>query len=249
MTTREAGVAAAVPCCCCCCRRRLCHHGLSDGASLLSVKQVAGCMKGCLASWSSVECSRTSTGHGGEGISCFGPHTFLEELGWPAGWRKRRSGQAHRTTFADIKESITQLEKEFNATQSDIADDGFIFLKRLSSSLWSQVNERKILLAQMISTYLELLNTAPQSQTTSHVKDLLEALNHYKGKYSESLRKANDIIEVSKIPLSDVKIQRKVVSEMYNVLLEVNKEENRRKRRSGRQNPRGQIRCRPNVMG
>lgn len=64
-----------------------------------------------------------------------------------------------------------------------------------------QPNERKILLAQMISTYLELLNTASKSQTTGHVKELLEALHNYKEKYSESLKKANDIIELSKLPV------------------------------------------------
>uniref|UniRef100_A0A6J0SZ56 Interferon gamma n=1 Tax=Pogona vitticeps TaxID=103695 RepID=A0A6J0SZ56_9SAUR len=160
------------------------------------------------------------------------------------------SGQDHpRSTFADIKESITLLQKDFNATLPDVADGGDVFLHRLKSSLWSQDNERKILLAQMISTYLELLSTATKSHTSAHVKELLEALTHYKEKYSESLKKAKDIIELSKLPLSDLKIQRKVILEMYSVLLEVNKEENRRKRRSRGQNPRDQKRCRPNLMG
>ncbi|KAM6435926.1 interferon gamma [Liasis olivaceus] len=153
------------------------------------------------------------------------------------------------STFEHIKDSIMKLENDFNTSQSDVADDGSIFTHRFRNGLWTEANEKKILLAQMISMYSNMLKYTTKTQTSDHLRDLIEALEEYKTQFSESLKKANDLIEVANLPMNDLKIQRKAVAEMYRVLLEVNAEEIKRLRRSRRQNPRGQKRHLPNLRG
>ncbi|XP_032076540.1 interferon gamma [Thamnophis elegans] len=151
--------------------------------------------------------------------------------------------------FEHIKDSILKLEKDFNTSESDIADNGSIFTRRFSSGLWTEANEKKILLAQMISMYSDMLKNKTKTQTPGHLRELIEALEQYKTQFSESLKKANDIIEVANLPMNDVKIQRKAVAEMYHVLSQVNVEEIKRLRRSRGQNPRKQKRHIPNFRG
>ncbi|KAG8137855.1 hypothetical protein E2320_003797 [Naja naja] len=146
--------------------------------------------------------------------------------------------------FEHIKGSIVKLENDFNTSQSDIADNGSIFTQRFKSGLWTEASEKKILLAQMISMYSNMLKNKTKTQTPEHLREIIEALEQYKTEFSESLKKANDIIE-----MNDVKIQRKAVAEMFRVLSEVNIEENKRQRRSRGQNPRKQKRNILNFRG
>ncbi|XP_039198606.1 interferon gamma [Crotalus tigris] len=151
--------------------------------------------------------------------------------------------------FEHIKDSILKLENDFNTSQSDIADNGSIFTHRFKNGLWTEANEKKILLAQMISMYSNMLKNKTKNQTPEHLREIIEAFEQYKTQFSESLKKANDIIEVANLPMNDVKIQRKAVAEMFRVLFEVNTEENKRQRRSRGQSPRKQKRHIPNFRG
>ncbi|XP_070802840.1 interferon gamma [Pituophis catenifer annectens] len=151
--------------------------------------------------------------------------------------------------FEHIKGSILKLENDFNTSQSDIADKGSIFTHRFKSGLWTEANEKKILLAQMISIYSNMLKNKTRTQTPEHLRQIIEAVEQYKTQFSESLKKANDIIEVANLPMNDVKIQRKAISEMFRVLSEVNIEEKKRERRSRGQNPRKQKRHILNFQG
>uniref|UniRef100_A0A670YPL8 Interferon gamma n=2 Tax=Pseudonaja textilis TaxID=8673 RepID=A0A670YPL8_PSETE len=101
----------------------------------------------------------------------------------------------------------------------------------------------------MISMYSNMLKNKTKTQTPEHLREIIEALEQYKTEFSESLKKANDIIEVANLPMNDVKIQRKAVAEMFRVLSEVNIEENKRQRRSRGQNPRKQKRNILNFRG
>ncbi|XP_048357517.1 interferon gamma-like [Sphaerodactylus townsendi] len=133
------------------------------------------------------------------------------------------------SVFEQIKEDINLLEQDFNASQSNVADGEPLFTKKLLNTLWSEGKEKKILLAQIISMYWKMLKN---STNITHVRNIVDALEFYKTKYNESLKKATDIIELAKLPMSDFRLQRKAIVELYPVLQEVNKEENQRKRRS-----------------
>nr|XP_028602740.1 interferon gamma-like [Podarcis muralis] len=151
--------------------------------------------------------------------------------------------------FESMKEHISKLQREFNTSQPDVAEGGSIFRTHLKNALWSQAHERKILLAQMISKYWDLLTNLNSTQNPKDVRNLVEVLQVYKESYSESLKKAKDLIEIAKLPMDNVKIQRKAITEFYDVMLEVNKEEVKRKRRSRRHNPSVPMRYKPNPRG
>nr|XP_056702481.1 interferon gamma-like [Euleptes europaea] len=153
------------------------------------------------------------------------------------------------SVFDQIKEDIVHLEQDYNATQSDVAAGKPLFTNKLHNTLWSEGREKKILLAQIISMYWKMLKNSTNIGTAKHVMKIVNALELYKDKYNESLKKATDITELAKLPMSDFKLQRKAVVELYSVLQEVNKEENQRKRRSKIVNPQRQQRLRPNRRG
>ncbi|KAH0616663.1 hypothetical protein JD844_027952 [Phrynosoma platyrhinos] len=92
-----------------------------------------------------------------------------------------------------------------------------------------------------------MLNNLPKN--SAHVKELKEALEVYKTNYNDSLNRANDLIQLAKLPMDNYKIQRKAALEMILVLQEVKIEENKRKRRSRRQNSRKQRRHIPSFIG
>lgn len=50
--------------------------------------------------------------------------------------------------------------------------------------------------------YSNMLKNKTKTQTPGHLKELIEALEQYKTQFSESLKKANDIIEVANLPVS-----------------------------------------------
>ncbi|XP_015261186.1 PREDICTED: interferon gamma-like [Gekko japonicus] len=153
------------------------------------------------------------------------------------------------SVFDQIKEDIIRLEQDYNASQSDVAVGKPVFTNKLHDTLWSEGKEKRILLAQIISMYWKMLKNSTNIGTAKHIRNLVNALELYKTKYNESLRKATDIIELSKLPLTDLKLQRKAVVELYPVLQEVNKEEIQRKRRSKKPNPQRLQRLRPYHRG
>ncbi|XP_077197046.1 interferon gamma [Paroedura picta] len=143
------------------------------------------------------------------------------------------------SVFDQIKDDIVKLEQDYNASQSNVAVGKPVFTDKLHGSLWSEGKEKKILLAQIISMYLKMLKNSTNIGTAKHIRNLVDALELYKTKYNESLKKATEIIELSKLSMTDLQLQRKAVVELYLVLQEVNKEETQRKRRSQRlQRPR-----------
>ncbi|XP_044305797.1 interferon gamma-like [Varanus komodoensis] len=148
------------------------------------------------------------------------------------------------STFEHIQRAIEKLEIDFNTSHSDVARGEPVFIDKLMSSRWSQTKERKILLAQIISMYHTMLSNISKSQSSEHIRDLKEALKDYERKYSEYLEQAKDLIKLSKVSMDDSKIQRKAAAEIFQVLQQVNVEENRRKRRR-RQNPQVQKGYRP----
>ncbi|XP_060101022.1 interferon gamma-like [Heteronotia binoei] len=149
------------------------------------------------------------------------------------------------SVFEQIKEDIIRLEQDYNASESNVAEGKPIFTNKLHDLLWSEGKEKKILLAQIISMYWKMLKNSTSIGTRKHIRNLVNALEFYKTKYNESLRKATDIIELSELSMTDLKLQRKAVVELYPVLQEVNKEEVQRKRRSKKPNSQRLQRLRP----
>ncbi|NXO22888.1 IFNG protein, partial [Cisticola juncidis] len=113
-----------------------------------------------------------------------------------------------------LQEDIDQLKADFNSSHSDVADGGPIFMGRLSS--WTERNEKRIILSQIISMYLKMLESTDRSK--AHVRNITEELYTLKESLSDGSRKIEDLKNLTKLQMSDLKIQRKAVNELFYVL-------------------------------
>ncbi|NWR46430.1 IFNG protein, partial [Regulus satrapa] len=120
----------------------------------------------------------------------------------------------NRLNLLQLQNDIDKLKADFNSSHSDVADGGPIFTERLSS--WTERNERRIILSQIISMYLKMLENTDRSKT--HVRNIAEELHTLKESLSDGSKKIEDLKDLTKLQMSDLKIQRKAVNELFSVL-------------------------------
>ncbi|NXQ15806.1 IFNG protein, partial [Peucedramus taeniatus] len=113
-----------------------------------------------------------------------------------------------------LQNDIDKLKADFNSSHSDVADGGPIFTERLSS--WTERNEKRIILSQIISMYLKMLENTDRSKT--HVRNIAEELHTLKDSLSDGSKKIEDLKDLTKLQMSDLKVQRKAVNELFSVL-------------------------------
>ncbi|NXT75139.1 IFNG protein, partial [Zapornia atra] len=113
-----------------------------------------------------------------------------------------------------LQNYIDQLKADFNSSHSDVADGGPIFTDKLTN--WTERNEKRIILSQIVSLYLEILEKADKSK--EHVRHISEELYTLRNSLSDGFNKTKDLMDLSKLQMSDLKIQRKAVNELFIVL-------------------------------
>ncbi|NXJ59322.1 IFNG protein, partial [Rostratula benghalensis] len=116
--------------------------------------------------------------------------------------------------LAQLQNDIDQLKADFNSSHSDVADGGPIFIEKLVN--WTERNERRIILSQIVSVYLKMLENTDKSKP--HVRHISEELYTLKNSLRDGSKKVEDIMYLEKLQISDMKIQRKAVNELLNVL-------------------------------
>ncbi|KFV79603.1 Interferon gamma [Struthio camelus australis] len=116
--------------------------------------------------------------------------------------------------LANLQNDIDKLKAEFNSSHSDVADGGPIFTEKLKN--WTERNEKRIILSQIVSMYLEMLENTDKSK--GHVRHISEELFTLKNSLPDGLKKLKDIMDLAKLQMSDLKIQRKAVNELFSVL-------------------------------
>ncbi|NXJ29754.1 IFNG protein, partial [Dicrurus megarhynchus] len=120
----------------------------------------------------------------------------------------------NRLNLLQLQDDIDKLKADFNSSHSDVADGGPIFTERLSS--WTERNEKRIILSQIISMYLKMLENTDRSK--AHVRNISEELHTLKESLSDGSKKIEDLKDLTKLQMSDLKIQRKAVNELFIVL-------------------------------
>ncbi|KFZ57415.1 Interferon gamma [Antrostomus carolinensis] len=116
--------------------------------------------------------------------------------------------------LAQLQNDIDQLKADFNSSHSDVADGGPIFTEKLIN--WTERNEKRIILSQIVSMYLEMLEKTDKSK--AHVRHISEELYTLKNSLPDGLKKMKDLMDLAKLQMSDLKIQRKAVNELFSVL-------------------------------
>ncbi|OWK60728.1 Interferon gamma [Lonchura striata] len=101
-----------------------------------------------------------------------------------------------------------------NSSHSDVADGGPIFTERLSS--WTERNEKRIILSQIVSMYLKMFENTDSSK--AHVRNIAEELSTLKESLSDGSKKIEDLKDLINLQMSDLKVQRKAVNELFSVL-------------------------------
>ncbi|NWZ91434.1 IFNG protein, partial [Nesospiza acunhae] len=120
----------------------------------------------------------------------------------------------NRLNLLQLQNDIDKLKADFNSSHSDVADGGPIFTERLKS--WTERHEKEIILSQIISMYLEMLESTDRSK--EHVRKITEELYTLKKSLSDGSKKMEDLKDLTKLQMSDLKVQRKAVNELFSVL-------------------------------
>ncbi|NWV95786.1 IFNG protein, partial [Machaerirhynchus nigripectus] len=120
----------------------------------------------------------------------------------------------NRLNLLQLQNDIDQLKADFNSSHSDVADGGPIFTEKLSS--WTERNEQRIIMSQIISMYLKMLENTDRSK--AHVRNITEELHTLKESLSDGSKKIEDLKDLTKLQMNDLKIQRKAVNELFSVL-------------------------------
>ncbi|NXA33670.1 IFNG protein, partial [Eudromia elegans] len=121
---------------------------------------------------------------------------------------------ASSLVLADLQNDIQKLKADFNSSLPDVADGGPIFTEKLKN--WTEKNEKRIILSQIVSMYLEMLENTDKTQ--GHVRRISEELFTLKNSLPDGLKKLKDLMDLAKLQMSDLKIQRKAVNELFSVL-------------------------------
>ncbi|NWH62540.1 IFNG protein, partial [Geococcyx californianus] len=116
--------------------------------------------------------------------------------------------------LAQLENDIDQLKADFNSSNSDVADGGPIFTDKLTN--WTERNEKRIILSQIVSLYLEMLENTDKSK--AHIQHISEELHTLKNSLPDGLKKMKDLMYLSKLQMTDLKIQRKAAHELFSVL-------------------------------
>ncbi|NWS21632.1 IFNG protein, partial [Pachyramphus minor] len=120
----------------------------------------------------------------------------------------------NRLSLLQLQDDIDKLKADFNSSHSDVGDGGPIFTERLSN--WTERNEKRIILSQIVSMYLKILENTDKSKT--HVRNISEELYSLKESLSDGSKKMEYLQDLTKLQVNDLKIQRKAVNELFSVL-------------------------------
>ncbi|NXI61290.1 IFNG protein, partial [Anseranas semipalmata] len=116
--------------------------------------------------------------------------------------------------LVQLQGDIDKLKDDFNSSNSDVADGKPIFIGKLKN--WTERNEKRIILSQIVSLYLEMLENTDKSKP--HIRHIAEELYTLRQSLSDDFKKAEDLLDLAKLQMTDLEIQRKAASELFSVL-------------------------------
>ncbi|XP_027520892.1 interferon gamma [Corapipo altera] len=120
----------------------------------------------------------------------------------------------NRLNLLQLQDDIDKLKADFNSSRSDVGDGGSIFTEKLSN--WTERNEKRIILSQIVSMYLKILENTDKSK--AHVRNISEELYTLKESLSDDSKKMEYLKNLTELQVNDSKIQRKAVNELFSVL-------------------------------
>nr|ABP98941.1 interferon-gamma [Elephas maximus] len=137
---------------------------------------------------------------------------------------------------ATFLKEIQNLKEYLNATDSDVADGGPLFIDILKN--WKEDSDKKIIQSQIVSFYLEIFDNLKDNQVIQEsVKTLEEDL--FVKFFNSSSSKRDDFLKVMQTPVNDRNVQRKAISELSKVMNDLSHRSNGAKRKRRQYSFRG----------
>ncbi|NWX12915.1 IFNG protein, partial [Aegotheles bennettii] len=116
--------------------------------------------------------------------------------------------------LTQLQKDIDQLKAEYKANHSDVADGGSIFTGKLIN--WTERNEKRIILSQIVSKYLEMFKNTDVSK--AYIRNISEELHTLNESLHDGSKKMEDLMDLTKLQMSDFKIRRKAANELFSIL-------------------------------
>ncbi|XP_077024240.1 interferon gamma [Tamandua tetradactyla] len=129
---------------------------------------------------------------------------------------------------ATFLREIQTLKEYFNASDSDVADGGPLFLDILKN--WKEESDKKIIQSQMVSFYFKIFENLKDNQVIKKSMDVIKEDLIVKF-FNSSSSKLNDFLKLIQIPVNDLKFQRKAINELFIVMNDLSPKSTLRKRK------------------
>ncbi|KAF5928286.1 hypothetical protein HPG69_014891 [Diceros bicornis minor] len=131
---------------------------------------------------------------------------------------------------------IENLKEYFNASNPDVADGGSLFLDILKN--WKEESDKKIIQSQIVSFYFKLFENLKDNQVIQKSMDTIKEDLFVKF-FNSSTSKLDDFKKLIQIPVDDLQVQRKAISELIKVMNDLSPRSNLRKRKRSQGQFRG----------
>ncbi|KAM9230166.1 interferon gamma [Dugong dugon] len=132
---------------------------------------------------------------------------------------------------------IKNLKEYLNATGSDVADGGPLFLDILKN--WKEESDKKVIQSQIVSFYFKIFKNLEGNRI---IQKSMETLREdlYVKFFNSNSSKRDDFLKVMQTPVNDRNVQRKAISEFDKVINDLSPKPNQRKRKRRQNLFRGQ---------
>ncbi|XP_048196664.1 interferon gamma [Perognathus longimembris pacificus] len=126
---------------------------------------------------------------------------------------------------------IEILKDYFNSSSSDVADGKPLFVDILKN--WKEESDKKVIQSQIISFYFKLFDNLKDNQIIQRSMDTIKEELFIRF-FNSSTNKLNDFINVTQLPVNDVLVQRKAMSELIKVMNDLSPRSTLRKQKRSR---------------
>uniref|UniRef100_A0A8C3YST3 Interferon gamma n=1 Tax=Catagonus wagneri TaxID=51154 RepID=A0A8C3YST3_9CETA len=138
---------------------------------------------------------------------------------------------------APFFKEITILKEYFNASTSDVSNGGPLFLEILKN--WKEESDKKIIQSQIVAFYFKFFEIFKDNQVIQRSMDVIKQ-DMFQRFLNGSSEKLNDFEKLIRIPVDNLQIQRKAISELIKVMNDLSPKSNLRKRKRSQNVFRGQ---------
>ncbi|XP_006147345.1 interferon gamma [Tupaia chinensis] len=129
---------------------------------------------------------------------------------------------------APFMKEVQNLKNYFNATDPGVGDTGRLFVDILKN--WTEESDKKIFQSQIVSFYFKLFESFKDNQVIKKSVDIIkeDMIDKF---FNSSPTKLDVFLNLTRISVNDVQVQRKAIYELLNVMIDLTPKSNQKKRK------------------